>query len=112
MPHLRERYVTSRLKKSLTFSPIVGLLGQRQVGKTTLLEELAASYSTFDREGDLLEAERNPEIFLQNRKAPFGIDESQICPRLFPALKEEVRKNKKPGQYLISGSVRFTSRKL
>ncbi len=112
MPHLRIRYVTARVKKSLRFSSIVGLLGQRQVGKTTVLEGLAASYSTFDKEGDLLEAEENPEAFLQNRKPPFGIDESQICPRLFPALKEEVRKNKKPGQYLLSGSVRFTSRKL
>lgn len=40
-----------------------------------------------------------------------ALDECQLIPSLFPALKEAVRKNKKPGQYLMSGSVRFTSRK-
>lgn len=112
MPHLRPRYAESRIRKSLTFSPIVGVLGQRQVGKTTLLEGFAKSYSTFDRESDLLEAETHPELFLANRKSPFAIDESQLCPRIFPALKESVRLTKTPGQFLLSGSVRFTSREI
>jgi len=30
---------------------------------------------------------------------------------LFPALKERVRVNKRPGQFILSGPVRFTSRK-
>ena len=32
-------------------------------------------------------------------------------PELFPALKEFVRLHKKPGQFLLTGSVRFSSRK-
>jgi uncharacterized protein len=111
-PHLRKRYVSSSVEQSLKFSPVVGLLGQRQVGKTTLLESLSNSYATFDRERDLLEAEQSPEFFLENRKAPFGVDESQLCPRLFPAIKEAVRLKKAPGQFLLSGSVRFTSRQM
>src|SRR5262249_24032128 len=39
------------------------------------------------------------------------IDECQLAPPLFPALKLWVQKRKKPGQFLLSGSVRFTSRK-
>ncbi len=112
MPHLRKRYAESRISKSLTFSSIVGVLGQRQVGKTTLLEGLSQSYSTFDRESDLLEAEAHPEVFLANRKSPFAIDESQLCPRIFSALKESVRLTKSPGRFLLSGSVRFTSREI
>ncbi len=34
-----------------------------------------------------------------------------MCPPLFPALKEWVRKHPKPGQFVLTGSVRFSSRK-
>lgn len=40
-----------------------------------------------------------------------AIDECQMAPPLFSELKEFVRKKKIPGQFLLSGSVRFTSRK-
>jgi AAA domain len=38
------------------------------------------------------------------------IDEAQLFPALFPALKAHVRINKRKGQFLLSGSVRFTSK--
>lgn len=110
MPHQRTRYARTLVQKALSYSPIVGIIGQRQVGKTTLLEKCANTYITFDKESSLLEAESNPELFIQYQTIPFAVDEAQLCPRLFPALKEKVRTNKKPGQYLLSGSVRFTSR--
>ena len=111
MPHLRKRYAEPLIKRALSHTPIVGLFGQRQVGKTTLLESEAQGYCTFDEEGTFLEAESDPQLFLQNRPRQFAIDEAQLSPRLFPALKEFVRTHKSPGQFLLSGSVRFTSRK-
>jgi predicted AAA+ superfamily ATPase len=54
----------------------------------------------------------DPEAYVDQCKGhPTVIDESQLVPELFPALKERVRKNKKPGQFILSGSVRFTSKK-
>jgi uncharacterized protein len=111
MPHLRDRYIEPRIKEALAYSPIVGLLGQRQVGKTTLLDKWVQERVTLDRERFLLMAEADPEAFLQGRAIPFGIDEAQLCPRLFPALKEHVYSHKTPGQFLLTGSVRFTGRK-
>ena len=99
------------IQKSLTHSGIVGLFGQRQVGKTTLLESFSEDYKTFDDPKELALAMENPELFIQQKKAPFGIDEAQHCPPLFPALKEYMRTHKAPGKFLLSGSVRFTSRK-
>ena len=99
------------IKKALRHSGIVGLFGQRQAGKTTLLESFSREYKTFDDPRELSLAMERPELFIRQRKAPFGIDEAQMCPPLFPALKESVRINKKPGLYLLSGSIRFTSRK-
>ncbi len=94
----------------MSHSPIVGILGQRQVGKTTLLEASCKEYATFDRAATLNLAHADAELFLQGRETPFGIDEAQLCPPLFPALKEWVRTQKKRGQFILSGSVRFTSR--
>lgn len=111
MPHDRKRHVLDLFKKHLSFSPIVGVFGHRQVGKSTFISKHVAEYSTLDDEDELRPAEQNAKAFIQNRKNPFAIDECQFAPKLFPALKEQVRTHKKPGQFVLSGSVRFTSRK-
>lgn len=110
MPHDRPRYLGSLIAQALTHSPIVGILGQRQVGKTTQLAATCSAHVTFDRRHDLEQARADPELFLDGRERPFGIDEAQLCPELFPALKEWVRTHRTPGQFILSGSVRFTSR--
>lgn len=111
MAHQRNRYIQELINKAKSFSPIVGVIGHRQVGKTTVLERLCTAYTTLDIEAELSLAETDPEGFLEkHHKSLQGIDECQYVPKLFPALKEHVRKNKKPGQFLLSGSVRFTSR--
>jgi uncharacterized protein len=114
MPHARNRLLQARIEKTLKHSPIVGILGQRQTGKTTLMESLVPTdhYVTLDKAMQLSAARTNPEAFLERGTALFGIDECQFAPELFPALKERVRLQKRPGQYLLTGSVRFTSRKL
>ncbi len=112
MVHLRRRHITQIIKKSLSFSPIVGIFGHRQVGKTTLAEILAEKYLTLDNSAVLERAIETPEAFLFSNSAyPLVIDECQLAPNLFPALKDKVRRDKKPGQYLLTGSVRFSSRK-
>lgn len=112
MPHLRKRNLQNLLVKSLRFSPIVGLLGHRQVGKTTLCEHLAQHYLTFDRKEILDQGLYSPEALIcSNAGQPLVIDECQLAPPIFPALKEWVRTHKKPGQFLLTGSVRFSSRK-
>ena len=111
MPHFRNRFASPMIQKSLTHSGVVGLFGQRQVGKTTLLVVFSKEFITFDNPKELAFAMEDAETFITNKKAPFGIDEAQFCPPLFPALKEYVRLHKSPGQFLLSGSVRFTSRK-
>jgi len=44
VPHLRRRHIIDLVKNSLIFSPIVGLLGHRQVGKTTFLNIFTNHY--------------------------------------------------------------------
>ena len=112
MPHLRKRHLEKILKRLMGLSPLVGMIGHRQVGKTTLLELLCQEYHTLDSSKALLEAQQNPDHFIaQCAGTHVAIDECQLAPDLFPALKDWVRKHKKPGQFILSGSVRFTSRK-
>ena len=112
MGHLRTRFATRHLEDALAFSPLVGVLGQRQVGKTTLVESLVKShYVSFDDESTKTAAEMAPKQFLEQFKKLSAIDECQKVPSIFPALKIRVQKDKRPGQFLLTGSVRFTSRK-
>ncbi len=111
MAHDRKRHAKTLYQKHLSFSPIVGVFGHRQVGKSTFIAENVSEYSTLDDEEQLEQVNNNAKLFIKNKKAPFAIDECQLEPKLFPALKEWVRVHKMPGQFVLSGSVRFTSRK-
>lgn len=113
MAHVRNRHLQKSLLHLAKVSPLVGLLGHRQVGKTTLLEGLAKRYLSLDDDQTLSAAENNPKEFLKELQAiGCAIDECQLSTKLFPALKERVRVDKRPGQFYLSGSIRFTSKKL
>ena len=112
MAHFRKRYLSDLLPASLAFSPIVGILGHRQVGKTTLAESIAKQYLTLDNKENRDLALQKPNQFLKiHHSTPLVIDECQKAPVLFDELKDWVRVHKYPGQFVLTGSVRFTSKK-
>lgn len=111
MPHQRYRFCETVLAKDLTFSPCVGVLGMRQVGKSTLLKRFAKRYGTFDDEAFLGEFRRDAKSLFVTPPFPFALDEIQKYPPAFDALKFAIDEHKIPGRFLISGSVRFSSRK-
>jgi predicted AAA+ superfamily ATPase len=114
-----KRHITERIKTALKVSPIVFLNGARQTGKSTLVQKIApqigtgnypAGYVTFDRPTYLAAASSAPEDFLKGYDRPVIIDEVQLAPELFRALKivvDEARitgKEKANGKYLLTGS--------
>jgi len=112
MAHFRERHALGLFKNISSFSPLVGVFGHRQVGKTTFVEKLSRSYHSFDSKIERDAAQSDPELYLKNLGLkPTVIDECQLVPEIFSELKEYVRQNKKPGQIVLTGSVRFYSRK-
>ncbi len=73
---------------------------------------LSERYVSLDLAPVLNLASQDAISFLEKNKAtPLVIDECQLAPELFPALKEHVRQDQKPGQFLLTGSVRFSSRR-
>ncbi len=111
MPHFRERHVVSLYQKLIGASPIVGVFGHRQVGKSTFLAASVRNYRTLDDQRTRQNVHDDPAGYIAGSSLPMALDECQIEPRLFPALKEWVRVHKRPGQFILSGSVRFTSRR-
>ena len=112
MAHERKRHIEEVFTKLLSFSPIVGVFGHRQVGKSTFLAGSVTAYRTLDDVDELEQAHQDPKKYISSVNTyPMVIDECQLEPKLFPTLKEWVRTHKKPGQFVLSGSVRFSSRK-
>jgi predicted AAA+ superfamily ATPase len=111
MPHLRDRTLENELKKDLTWSPIVSVLGMRQVGKSTLLRSLGHSYLTLDDDAVLQKLERGDWSEIESATTPVVIDEAQKSAGLFDRVKLLVDQRKRPGQFLLTGSVRFLSKK-
>lgn len=100
---------TAVLKASKHF-PVVAVTGARQVGKTTLLQEISEPgrrYVSLDDPFLLKAAKEDPELFLQNHPAPLLIDEIQYAPELFPFIKMRVDAAKDKGMYWLTGSQPF-----
>lgn len=90
---------------------VVLVTGPRQVGKTTMLQKLMEgtnrSYVSLDDLNERNLAKTDPELFLQIHKAPVLIDEVQYAPELFPYIKIYVDKNKRAGDFWLTGSQVF-----
>ena len=95
--------------ESLQHFPAVLLTGARQVGKSTLAQSLIestwqAKYLTLDDRLTLDAALRDPDGFVGGTPTPAVIDEVQRAPDLFRAIKKEIDRHRKAGQYLLTGS--------
>jgi predicted AAA+ superfamily ATPase len=88
------------------------LTGQRQVGKTTMLDELAKrkrTYVTLDNPKLRKMAQNDPELFLSENPPPVLIDEVQYAPELFPYIKMYVDTHKShKGAFWLTGSQKFS----
>lgn len=107
--HMYRRNISTPLDESLGDTPVVLLNGSRQTGKSTLvqsgmIEDRGARYLTLDDAGVLAAAETDPAGFLSGFEGPIILDEIQRSPGLFPAIKAEVDRERRPGRYLLTGS--------
>lgn len=94
----------------MEYFPIVGIVGPRQVGKTTLVKALARQLKRNSIYIDLEYPEdqnklTDPVLFFeQNQEACFIIDEVQRMPGLFPILRSVIDRKREPGRFILLGS--------
>ena len=94
--------------------PVVGVIGPRQSGKSTLVQEMFPEkrYITLDDDGIRDLAKSNPKDFVDAFPDGAIIDEAQKVPELFNALKLKVDSEKSAaGKYILTGSSQFKLRK-
>ncbi len=102
-----KRHAFPLLQELLGLFPCVALLGVRQCGKTTLLRELPPDWRRFDMEklADHEAIARDPDLFLRLNPNHVAIDESQLLPTLFPALRVAIDNDRESrGRFVITGS--------
>lgn len=103
------RSLKQSLSRDLALYPVVAVMGARQVGKSTLCQELASELGfarrTLDDRDVREQALSDPEGFLADLgdQGAF-LDEVQRAPDLMLALKAVVDREQRPGRYLLSGS--------
>ncbi len=89
--------------------PVVGIVGPRQVGKTTLARAIAARYpgpaARFDLENPSDSARfADPMLALNALTGLVVIDEVQLKPDLFPILRVLADRPETPARFLVLGS--------
>ena len=91
--------------------PAVALLGPRQSGKTTLVQNTFPKHKflSLDREVTRAFALEDPEGFLLTNENEHGVilDEFQYAPQLTSYIKLEADKKKRPGYFILTGSQNF-----
>lgn len=104
------RIIEKEIIELVSDTPAIALLGPRQVGKTTLVKQLAAQFPHpsiyLDLESDTdLNRLRDAELYLEERaESTIIIDEIQRMPSLFPLLRSLIDKKRVPGRFVLLGS--------
>jgi len=103
-----DRDVISYLQVLLAEFPAVGILGPRQVGKTTLAKQLAQGidsiYLDLELPEDLAKL-ADVSLFLKTYKDRLIIlDEIQVRQDIFPILRALIDQDRRPGRFLLLGS--------
>lgn len=108
---MRPRTMAQRILRALTDTPVVVVNGPRQSGKTTLVSTLrypgSFELTTLDDALAREAARRDPRAFLQRAADTLIVDEAQLEPILFRAIKAEVDRDRRPGRFLLTGSSRL-----
>jgi uncharacterized protein len=104
-----ERHLSRLIDEALTDTRIVMLGGARQVGKSTLIREIARQRGvevfTLDDQLTRELATTDPQGFLAGiTDRPLVLDEVQRAPDLLLALKLLVDQDTRPGRALLTGS--------
>ena len=107
MDNYKKRIVDELLSRKLKGKGAVLIEGPKWCGKTTTAEQISKSIlymaNPEDKEQNLMLADINPSLLLKG-ETPRLIDEWQLAPKLWDAVRFEVDHRKNEGQFILIGS--------
>jgi len=107
MNDYKTRIVDNLLVRKLKGKGAVLIEGPKWCGKTTTAEQMAKSIlymsNPEEKEQNIILADINPKLLLSG-DVPRLIDEWQIAPKLWDAIRFEVDHRRQEGQFILTGS--------
>lgn len=108
---LINRAIEKDILDSAQYFPVIGILGPRQSGKSTLAQVLFKDHIYLSLEDPDLRAtaKSDPRTFLVAHRNAHGIiiDEFQYVPELLSYIQTTVDHDQKPGYFILTGSQNF-----
>ncbi|MCR5457079.1 MAG: ATP-binding protein [Clostridiales bacterium] len=100
------RALESVVKESFKNNKVVSILGARQCGKSTLVENLYPDIDSVSLKTEFMiaQAKTNPDSFVRGLSIPAFIDEAQRAPEIFGSIQEIADRNPFYSQFILSGS--------
>src|SRR5690606_3953892 len=100
-----DRILSVDFEEYMGIFPVTGIVGPRQVGKTTLAKQVAAKsdflYLDLERQADRDKLKDDPAFFLsQFEESCVILDEIQFMPELFAELRGIIDANRNPGRFI------------
>ena len=106
---IKRKKETAAVQGLLNSHPVVGLIGARQVGKTTLSRQIAAQdkrpHTFFDLENsEDISRLADPMMALKDLRGIIVMDEIQKYPNIFSSIRVLADRPRSPARFIILGS--------
>ena len=101
------RHIADKADRLLDMFPVIGIIGSRQCGKSTLVKQLRPDWKYYDleRPDDYRLVTRDPLAFFALNPTHVIIDEAQQFPEIFQVLRGIIDADRKTkGRFLLTGS--------
>ncbi len=114
LPEQVTRHLCGPIEEALADTRVIGIVGPRQAGKSTLARSLVAVrpdavYVSLDDRRIRFAAEADPHGFVSDRPGLLAVDEIQRVPDLLLAIKSVVDLDPRPGRFIITGSSQLSA---
>lgn len=100
----RRRLLDDLLDDLIGELPAMLLVGPRATGKTTTAGQRSRSELRLDIPGEADAFRVDPDAAIRGLREPVLIDEWQVVPEAFPAVKRAIDDDPRPGRFLLTGS--------
>ncbi len=105
---VKERTLLSQLVEYMDIFPAVGILGPRQVGKTTMVKNLSAStdkiHLDLEKASDRAKLNDVELFFEPHHDKLIILDEVQMMPEIFQELRSVIDEDRRNGKFILLGS--------